>query len=118
MKQHTRDHAHKGARHWLLQRATAIALAPLSLWFVFSILGRVDAPAQVATEWIANPAVAAGLIFYLAAAFSHAQLGLRVIAEDYIAAEKLRMRVVRILCALNIFAALIAIAATLRIAFF
>ena len=30
--------AKKGARHWFAERLTAIALVPLSLWFVASII--------------------------------------------------------------------------------
>jgi succinate dehydrogenase / fumarate reductase membrane anchor subunit len=30
--------AHHGVQHWWHQRLTALALAPLSVWFVFALL--------------------------------------------------------------------------------
>lgn len=32
-----------GVHHWWLQRATAVALVPLSIWFLFLLGGLVDA---------------------------------------------------------------------------
>ncbi|MDA8021402.1 MAG: succinate dehydrogenase, hydrophobic membrane anchor protein [Gammaproteobacteria bacterium] len=110
--------AQKGAHHWLWQRATAVALAVLSVWFVFEILGRVDDAHGAAMAWVAHPGVAAALIIYLVALFWHAQLGLQVIAEDYIASDGARRKSVRAFAAINTLAALAAIAAVARIAFF
>jgi len=110
--------AHKGAHHWLWQRATALALVPLGAWFVFAILGRIDDGRHAAAAWVAQPGVAAALCVYLAAVFAHAQLGLQVIAEDYIASDNARGRAVRALGVINTLAAAAAMAAVLRIAFF
>ncbi|MGR3984152.1 MAG: succinate dehydrogenase, hydrophobic membrane anchor protein [Gammaproteobacteria bacterium] len=115
---HSPRRAAKGAHHWLWQRATALALAPLSVWFVFSILGRIDDAQHAAAAWVAQPGVAAALCVYLIAAFAHAQLGLQVIAEDYIASDNARGKSVLALGVINTLAAAAAIFAVLRIAFF
>ena len=44
--------AKEGLGHWRLQRLTAIALVPLSLWFVFTLMGLVGAPHAVVVAWI------------------------------------------------------------------
>lgn len=71
--------------HWKWQRRTAVALVPLSLWLLFSLVRHIGAPYQQAYEWVANPVVAVVLIIFISALFIHAKLGLQVIIEDYIA---------------------------------
>lgn len=99
------------SRHWRWQRATAVALIPLTLWFVFAVVARIGDSHAAAVAWVAQPGVAAGLIIYLAAAFYHAQLGLQVIVEDYVAAESARARTLRALRLINGVAAAVAISA-------
>ena len=43
--------AHSGVHHWYAQRITSIALVPLTLWFIFSVLRLVGAPQQAVVEW-------------------------------------------------------------------
>lgn len=104
------------SRHWRWQRATALALIPLTLWFVFAVLARIGESHAAAAAWVAQPGVAAGLIVYLAAAFYHAQLGLQVIVEDYVA-EAARAKTLLALRLINAVAAAVAIAAVLTVAF-
>jgi len=104
------------SRHWLWQRATAVALVPLTLWFVFNILSAIGDSHAAAVAWAAQPGVAAALIAYLAAMFYHAQLGLQVVVEDYVAAPATRARLLLALRLINGVAAAIASAAVLIIA--
>jgi len=104
------------SRHWLWQRATAVALVPLTLWFVFNILSAIGDSHAAVVAWAAQPGVAAALIAYLAAMFYHAQLGLQVIVEDYVAAPATRARLLLALRLINGVAAAIASAAVLIIA--
>lgn len=80
--------AEKGSHHWWLQRATALVLVPLTLWFVPTMLNHIGDAHFAARAWVAQPAVALALIAYLAAAFFHAQLGMQVIIEDYVSAPR------------------------------
>ncbi len=74
-----------GVRHWWVQRVTAIALVPLSIWFLFvlgAVLHATDYASVVAT--IGQPANALFLIFFSVCIFWHGALGLQVIIEDYV----------------------------------
>ncbi len=84
---------HSGVRHWRLQRISAIALIPLSLWAVVEL---VPLPAQ-------NYATA--LVFLVPTLYLHAALGVQVVLEDYIS-DPLRRRLVVITHAVASVAAL------------
>jgi succinate dehydrogenase / fumarate reductase membrane anchor subunit len=73
-----------GVHHWLVQRITAIALIPLTLWLVFSVASLVGQDYASVAEWFAKPFTAVMLILFVATASYHASLGLQVIIEDYI----------------------------------
>ena len=76
--------SNEGVHHWWMQRLTGIALVPLCLWFVFSVVGLVDADLPTVTSWVGrnyNPVL---LILLVICMFQHAQLGLQVVIEDYI----------------------------------
>jgi succinate dehydrogenase / fumarate reductase membrane anchor subunit len=79
-----RGSAGDGTSHWWVQRVTAIALVPLTLWFVISILGKPlhDFPAMVA--WLGQPWVAVFTILLAITLAWHSWLGMQVIVEDYV----------------------------------
>jgi len=76
--------AKEGVQHWWFQRLTALALVPLVIWFVISVLSLVGASHDRFVDWVSSPLVAALLIALLAATFYHAAIGLQVVYEDYI----------------------------------
>lgn len=76
--------AKEGVHHWWSQRVTAIALIPLAVWFVVSLISVAGAGHAEVVAWIGNPLVAVLLICLIIAVFHHAQLGMQVIYEDYI----------------------------------
>lgn len=81
--------AKDGTGHWWMQRITAIAMIPLSLWFVYSLMQlAVQADRAAFAAWVASPAVAITLILMFIALFNHARLGLQVVIEDYIHSKK------------------------------
>ena len=83
--------AKEGSAHWWAQRVTALALAPLTLWFVFGLVARLGAPPGDVTLWVADPTVTVLLIALLVATFHHAQLGLQVVIEDYVHREATKL---------------------------
>jgi len=86
--------AKEGVEHWWLQRITAVALVPLSLWFVIAIIRLVGADSDGVRDWVANPLPAIMLVLLLIATFYHAALGLQVVIEDYIHAELTKLALV------------------------
>ncbi len=73
-----------GVHHWWLQRVTAIALIPLSIWFLFLLGGMIHADYQTVLASIGKPAHAIFLIMFVVCLFWHGALGLQVIIEDYV----------------------------------
>ncbi|PID50647.1 MAG: succinate dehydrogenase, hydrophobic membrane anchor protein [Proteobacteria bacterium] len=76
--------AKEGTHHWWMQRVTAIALIPLILWFLYSIIALNGEPYEVALNHFISPFNAAIASLFILAAFYHASLGLQVVIEDYI----------------------------------
>ena len=76
--------AKEGVSHWWIQRLTAIALIPLSIWFVASVVCFAGADQAAITQWLSAPFTLGALSLTLIAAFYHAVLGLQVVIEDYI----------------------------------
>src|SRR5580700_10763064 len=69
--------AHSGLREWRVQRLTALALIPLSLYFVASVLRLATADQMTAAAWLASPVAALLTLFFILAALTHAVVGLR-----------------------------------------
>lgn len=79
--------AKEGVHHWWQQRVSAVALVPLSLWFIFSLLSMVGADHNAVVEWLRLPYVAVLMILFVFSLFYHAQLGVQVVIGDYIHSE-------------------------------
>jgi len=76
--------AKEGVEHWWLQRITAAALVPLSVWFIIAIIRLVGADIETVRDWVSTPMPAILLVLLLIATFWHASLGLQVVIEDYV----------------------------------
>jgi succinate dehydrogenase / fumarate reductase membrane anchor subunit len=77
--------AHHGTGHWWLQRMTAIALIPLSVWFMIQLITQlIGADAIGISLWLKNPVNAVAMVLFTLAMFIHARLGVQVIIEDYV----------------------------------
>lgn len=72
--------ATKGFGHWWAERVTAIALVPLTIWFLAAVVGD---RAGVVT-WLRTPSATICMVLLLVALFYHMALGLQVAIEDYI----------------------------------
>jgi succinate dehydrogenase / fumarate reductase membrane anchor subunit len=86
--------AKEGVEHWWTQRITAIALVPLSLWFVASVIGLVGADIETVQNWVGLPLPAILLVLLLIASFYHLSLGLQVVIEDYVHTELVKLGLV------------------------
>jgi succinate dehydrogenase / fumarate reductase membrane anchor subunit len=76
--------AKEGVRHWWAQRLTSIALVPLTVWFVVSLLSLPSFEHVTVISWIAQSWTALFLILFILVATWHSQLGVRVVIEDYV----------------------------------
>ena len=104
--------AKEGVEHWWRQRLTALALAPLTLWFVIAVIGLVGADRAAMIAWLHNPMVATLLILLIVVSFYHAALGLQVVIEDYIHGEATKLTaliVMRVLCVLFVVRGVLAV---------
>lgn len=79
--------AHDGLHHWVVQRVTAVALIPLSVWFVYSVVSLIGASHADAVLFLKNPVNAFLMLAVIIAACWHSALGLQVIIEDYISCK-------------------------------
>lgn len=104
--------SHTGAHHWWLQRLTAVALIPLTLWFLFFAAGLVHADYAAVLASIGQPLHAFALILLTVCIYWHGMLGLDVIIGDYVHARWLE---VTLQIALRFGAFLGALAATLAV---
>ena len=76
--------AKEGVQHWWLQRLTSIALVPLTIWFVVSLLSLPSYEHVTVVSWMAQTSTALLLILFILVATWHSQLGVRVVVEDYV----------------------------------
>jgi len=93
--------AKEGLDHWWAQRITAVALVPLSLWFISAVVGLVGADLETVQNWMSLPLPAILLILLLIATFYHLSLGLQVVIEDYVHTDFAKLGfvvVIRLLC--------------------
>lgn len=104
-----------GVHHWWLQRVTAIALIPLSIWFLFLLGGMVQADYGAVMATIGKPVHAIFLIMFVVCLFWHGALGLQVIIEDYVHTRwlevtlQIALRFGALLCALACVMAVLAV---------
>lgn len=83
--------AKDGLHHWWIQRLTSIALVPLSVWFVASVIALRQADWETYTLWISSPINAAVMVLFLGVGFHHAQAGMQVVLEDYVSSHGARI---------------------------
>ena len=107
--------AHAGTAHWWSMRISAIALVPLTLWFVFSVASLVGAPHADFVAWVQNPVVAGLLILFILVGLKHSVQGLQVVFEDYIHCEGMRIAVLLVCATVHVVAAVVCVLAVLMI---
>lgn len=76
-----------GVEHFWRQRVTAVALVPLTLWFVWAVARYAGAPHNDVVEFLGHPFNAAAMLLFVFAGLYHAVLGLQVVIEDYVPSE-------------------------------
>ena len=107
--------AKTGLHHWWFQRLTAIALIPLTIWFVTIIAFINEADYQQSIDLISQPFNGTLLILFIIASFWHSQLGMQVVIEDYVSQKFMRVTLLIIIKYFFIFIGILSIISILKI---
>lgn len=83
--------AKAGTHHWWMQRVTAVALVPLTLWIAFTVAALSDKDYTTTLTYFSSPFSAAMFSLFIFTAFYHAALGLQVVIEDYVHNEGVKI---------------------------
>ncbi len=105
-----------GTHHFVVQRATAVALAFLSLYVVWLVISLIGADYATVRAKVGNPCNAVLLSAFLIASFWHAKLGLQVVIEDYVHTPFLTVASQLAVVFVCVLAALASVLAVIRIA--
>lgn len=76
--------AKEGVEHWWWERVSAVALVPLTLWFVGSIVAHTGSDYATFIAWLRTPMATILMVLLLTGLFYHTALGLQVVIEDYV----------------------------------
>ena len=70
--------------HYLAERLSALALVPLTVWFLWSAVHHFGAGYADARSFLAQPMNATLAVAFVTMLYYHAALGLQVVIEDYV----------------------------------
>ena len=76
--------AREGVQAWKLERLTALALAPLSLWFASFVFRAAGMGFDGYVAMASKPGNVTLLVLFVTTLFYHGMLGLIVVVEDYV----------------------------------
>ncbi len=108
--------AHHGLGMWMAERMTAVALIPLGLWAVYSVLQLAVIGYDGAVDWLQSPVNIVLMLLTLAISFYHMHLGMRVIIEDYIEHKPSRLLWIGLSAAASLLGAALALISILKVA--
>lgn len=109
--------AKSGTEHFWMQRLTALALIPLGLWFVYSIITLAGADHDIIAEWMRHPVRATLLALFAGTTFYHSKLGLQVVFEDYVHTKWLKFTALILNNFIHVLLGAAAVISVLRVAF-
>ncbi len=109
--------AKEGTSHWWAQRLTAVALVPLTFWFVWSVINLVGLDHVGFKAWLNENANLVLMILFVGSLFYHMQLGIQVVIEDYVHGEIKKVTSLVLNLFLALFLGVSSIVALLKLAF-
>ena len=83
--------AKEGTSHWWMQRVTAVALVPLTIWFAWSAASLAGVDQAGFAIWLGEVQNLTLFILFVGVLFYHMKLGLQVVIEDYVHDEKIKV---------------------------
>ena len=109
--------AKEGVQHWWLQRLTSVALVPLTIWFVVSLLALPSLGHATIVAWMSQSWTALLLIIFVLVAAWHSQLGVRVVVEDYVHGVGAKTLTLVLMSFAHVLIAVAGVFAVLKVAF-
>lgn len=109
--------AKDGTDHWWAQRVSAVALIPLSLWFVISLLALPALDYATVRAWLSFPLSSFLAVLLVAVLTYHSYLGTNEVLEDYVHAAGVKLFSLLLLRFLYVLVGGASIFAILRVAF-
>jgi succinate dehydrogenase / fumarate reductase, membrane anchor subunit len=86
--------AKSGTQHFWMQRLTGVAMVPLTIVFVFTVIYLARASQATAIATLGSPLIAIFLYLFIVAGVIHMRAGMQVIIEDYVHEEGLKIAAV------------------------
>ena len=76
--------AKSGTGHFWRQRLTAVANVPLTIGFVFIVVGLLGRNHAAVVQILGSPLVAVIMLLFIVSITTHMRIGMQVIIEDYV----------------------------------
>ena len=76
--------ARSGTEHFWRQRLTAVANVPLTIAFVFIVIGLLGRNHAAVVQILGSPLVAVIMLLFIVSITTHMRIGMQVIIEDYV----------------------------------
>ena len=83
--------ARSGTGHFWRQRLTAVANVPLSIAFVFIVVGLLGRNHAAVVQILGSPLVAVVMLLFILSITTHMRIGMQVIIEDYVHDETAKL---------------------------
>jgi len=109
--------AKNGTGHWWAARVTAIALVPLTLWLLFSLLTLPALDYETVRTWLSMPISSFLALLAVAVMTYHSYLGTSVVVEDYVHTTGMKVLSLLVLRFLYVFIGGASLFAILLVAF-
>ena len=81
----------RGSNKWLWQRISALALVPLSYWFVVLFLNFLHSTQDQQLDLLSSSLTKFLIIIFFFIAIFHARLGIKTIYEDYFTTSQVKI---------------------------
>lgn len=109
--------AKTGSAHWWAERVSSVALLPLVLYFVASVLLLKGADHTAMVAYMAEPWNAVLFLALIGMMFWHLSMGMQVVIEDYVRTDATRIITLMVVKAVIVLMALACAVSVLKLAF-
>jgi succinate dehydrogenase / fumarate reductase membrane anchor subunit len=109
--------AKDGTEHWWAQRVSAVALIPLTLWFMLSLLALPALDYATVRAWLSFPLSGFLAVLLVAVSTYHSYLGTTEVIEDYVRSAGMKVLSLLLLRFVYVLVGGAGIFAVMRVAF-